>query len=51
MELLGILLLGLWVLSAAVRAIVNDGRGHTPSVRSTAPWTAGNLPSAPYSAG
>lgn len=48
MELLGILLLGLWVLSVTVRAILTDGRGHTPSVGSHAPWTAGNLPSAPY---
>ncbi len=47
MELLGILLLGLWVLSVTVRAILTDGRGHTPDIRSTAPWTAGNLPSAP----
>jgi hypothetical protein len=48
MELIGILLLGLWILSVTVRAVLTDGRGHTPDVRSTAPWTAGNLPSAPY---
>ena len=48
MELLGILLLGLWVLSVTVRALLTDGRGHTPDIRSTAPWTAGNLPSEPY---
>lgn len=48
MELLGFLLLGLWVLSVTVRAVLTDGRGHLPDIRSTAPWTAGNLPSAPY---
>jgi hypothetical protein len=48
MELFIILLLGLWVVSAAVRSVLSDGRGHTPDVRSHAPWTAGNLPSAPY---
>jgi len=48
MELLGFLLLGLWVLSVTVRAVLADGRGHLPDIRSTAPWTAGNLPSRPY---
>jgi hypothetical protein len=48
MELL-ILLVGLWVVSATVRSVLHDGRGHTPSVRSTEPWQAGNLPSVPFS--
>ncbi|MET1088260.1 MAG: hypothetical protein ABWY04_14265 [Arthrobacter sp.] len=50
MELLGLLLFVLWVLIATVCAVLADGRGHTPDVRSTAPWSAGNLPSEPYSA-
>lgn len=48
MELLIALLLGLWVVTATVRSVRNDGRGHTPHVRSHAPWNAGDLPSAPY---
>ena len=48
MELIGTLLLGLWILSTTVRALLTDGRGHTPDIRSTAPWTAGTLPSSPY---
>ncbi|MCB5274785.1 hypothetical protein BJG92_02322 [Arthrobacter sp. SO5] len=50
MELLLILLLGIVLLAgtATVRAVLSDGRGHTPQVRSTASWTAGNLPSEPY---
>jgi hypothetical protein len=52
MELLLTLLGGTSVvaMAATVRALLTDGRGHTPDVRSTAPWTAGNLPSGPYSA-
>lgn len=48
MELLAILLSGLWVLRATVRAILTDGRGHTPEVRSHASWTAEDRPSVPY---
>lgn len=48
MELFIILLVGFAVVSATLRSVLNDGRGHTPNVRSTEPWTAGNLPSAPY---
>ncbi|SDL78478.1 hypothetical protein [Arthrobacter sp. ok362] len=45
-----ILLAGLSVYAAAatVIAVLRDGRGHTPPVRSTRPWTAGDLPSEPY---
>ena len=49
MELLILLLVGLWVVSTTVRSVLTDGRGHTPSVRSTEPWKAGNLPSVPFS--
>jgi hypothetical protein len=45
---LGILLFVLWILIATGCAVLGDGRGHTPDVRSTAPWSAGNLPSEPY---
>ena len=47
MELLGILLFGLWVLIVTVCVVLTDGRGHTPEIRSTDPWSAGNLPSEP----
>jgi hypothetical protein len=46
--LLGILLFVLWVLVVTVCAVLADGRGHRPDIRSTAPWSAGNLPSEPY---
>ena len=32
-----------------VRVVVRDGRGHVPTEPSQRPWTAGNLPSQPYS--
>ncbi|MDQ1057433.1 hypothetical protein QFZ23_001334 [Arthrobacter globiformis] len=44
-----IVLAGLWVAGATVRAILHDGRGHTPSERSTEAWHAGRLPSVPFS--
>jgi hypothetical protein len=44
-----IALAGLWVAGATLRAILTDGRGHTPSVRSTEDWRAGRLPSVPFS--
>ncbi len=34
---------------ATVRAVVRDGRGRVPTEPSQRPWTAGNLPSQPYS--
>ena len=34
---------------ATVRAVLRDGRGHAPIEPSQRPWTAGNLPSQPYS--
>ncbi|MFE4834016.1 hypothetical protein ACFRAU_04965 [Arthrobacter sp. NPDC056691] len=50
MELLIIIVLaGLWAAGATVRAILHDGRGHTPGERSTEPWQAGRLPSVPFS--
>lgn len=50
MELLLVLLFGIVLAAgtATVRAVLTDGRGHTPRIRSTAPWTAGDLPSEPY---
>ena len=50
MEFAAILLLALMVYAAVatIVAVVRDGRGHTPPVRSISPWTAGNLPSEPY---
>jgi hypothetical protein len=32
-----------------VRAVLRDGRGQVPIEPSQRPWTAGNLPSQPYS--
>jgi hypothetical protein len=50
MALLVILrLTGLWAVTATVRSVRTDGRGHTPSVRSDEFWSAGDLPSVPYS--
>jgi hypothetical protein len=34
---------------ATVVVVVRDGRGHVPTEPSQRPWTAGNLPSQPYS--
>ncbi len=50
MVFLVLLLAGLLVFAAVatVVAVVRDGRGHTPPIRSTRPWTADNLPSEPY---
>lgn len=50
MELLVVLLFGLAIAAgtATVRAMLKDGHGHTPVVRSTESWSAGNLPSEPY---
>ncbi|MDR7085051.1 hypothetical protein J2X01_004371 [Arthrobacter ginsengisoli] len=50
MELLVVLLFGLVIVAgtATVRAVLKDGHGHLPQVRSYAPWMAGNLPSEPY---
>ena len=50
MELLIILLFGLLIAAgtATVRAMVKDGHGHTPVVRSTESWSAGTLPSEPF---
>ena len=52
MEIFVALLSGLVLVSggATFRAVLRDGHGHTPAVRSTEPWKAGNLPSEPYSA-
>ncbi len=51
MELIGLLLFVLWVLIVTVCTVLTDGRrhrGHTPDIRSTKPWSAGNLPSESY---
>lgn len=49
MELLVVLLFGLVIAgTATVRAMLKDGHGHTPVVRSTESWSPGNLPSEPY---
>ncbi|MDI3213286.1 hypothetical protein [Arthrobacter sp. AL12] len=52
MELLVVLVFGLVITAgtATVRAMLKDGHGHTPVVRSTESWTAGSLPSEPYTA-
>ena len=36
------------VLAATILTVRRDGRGHTPPVRSTSSWMAGDLPSEPY---
>jgi hypothetical protein len=35
-------------LTATIVAVRRDGRGHTPPVQSTRPWSADGLPSQPY---
>ncbi|MFT4468441.1 hypothetical protein ACMX2H_00890 [Arthrobacter sulfonylureivorans] len=49
MELLLITALALFVIVATVRSVIRDGRGETPPERSHADWTAGSVPSRPYS--
>ncbi|WP_445155059.1 hypothetical protein ACTWLI_02100 [Arthrobacter sp. Hor0625] len=50
MEVLAVLLAGsaLVAIPGTFAAILRDGHGHTPTVRSDEPWSAGNLPSEPY---
>ncbi|WP_144672844.1 hypothetical protein [Arthrobacter sp. U41] len=50
MELFVVLLFGLVIVAgtATVRAVLKDGHGHHPVVRSTEFWSAGNLPSEPF---
>jgi hypothetical protein len=36
-------------IAATVRAVLREGRGHVPAEPSQRPWTAGTLPSQPYS--
>lgn len=51
MEVLTVLLAGTILVGvpSTLLAVLRDGRGHTPDVRSREPWKAGNLPSEPYS--
>lgn len=39
----------LYAIVGTVVLVVRDGRGHIPVEKSERPWTAGNLPSMPYS--
>ena len=39
----------LYAIVGTVVLVVRDGRGHIPIEKSDRPWTAGNLPSLPYS--
>ena len=50
MELIGIALIILIIagVAATVSALRNDGRGHTPPVRSENEWSALDLPSVNY---
>ncbi|MCU1540500.1 MAG: hypothetical protein JWM01_1447 [Arthrobacter sp.] len=50
MEVLAVLLAGtiLVAVPRTLLTVLRDGRGHTPEVRSTEPWKAGDLPSEPY---
>lgn len=50
MELIGIALIILVIVAAAatITALRNDGRGHTPPVRSEDSWSALDLPSVNY---
>ena len=50
MELIGIALIILVIagLAATIAGLRNDGRGHTPPVRSEDAWSALDLPSTSY---
>jgi hypothetical protein len=39
----------LYAIVGTVVLVVRDGRGNLPAEKSDRPWTAGNLPSLPYS--
>lgn len=39
----------LYAIVGTLVLVVRDGRGHLPAEKSDRPWTAGNLPSLPYS--
>ena len=39
----------LLAIVGTVVLVIRDGRGQTPAEKSDRPWTAGNLPSLPYS--
>ncbi|WP_144674160.1 hypothetical protein [Arthrobacter sp. U41] len=39
----------LYAIVGTVVLVARDGRGHLPVEKSERPWTAGNLPSLPYS--
>lgn len=53
MEVLAVLLAGTMLVAVprTLLTALRDGRGHTPLVRSTESWKAGDLPSEPYAAG
>ncbi|MEO5779491.1 MULTISPECIES: hypothetical protein [Arthrobacter] len=50
MELLGtaLIILILSTVAATIKSLRDDGRGHTPAVRSDDDWTALDLPSVTY---
>jgi hypothetical protein len=52
MEVLAVLVAGtiLVAVPRTLLAVLRDGRGHTPEVRSAESWKAGDLPSDPYAA-
>lgn len=39
----------LFAVVGTVLAVIRDGRGWVPAEKPERPWTAGNLPSLPYS--
>ena len=39
----------LYAIVGTVVLVILDGRGHIPLEKSDRPWSAGNLPSLPYS--
>ncbi|MET1065358.1 MAG: hypothetical protein ABWX85_10350 [Arthrobacter sp.] len=52
-SIVGLLLIlaavALLAIVGTVVEVIRDGRGHVPVEKSDRPWTAGNLPSMPYS--
>ncbi|MBT2586146.1 hypothetical protein [Arthrobacter sp. ISL-95] len=50
MEIVGIILVIVLItaVSATVSALLKDGRGHNPPIRSKESWTAPEAPGTPY---
>ncbi|GAA3281577.1 hypothetical protein [Paenarthrobacter aurescens] len=50
MEIFGIILVVVLItaIAATISALLKDGRGHNPPIKSTEAWSAFEAPSTPY---